>query len=122
MKKAKTLTMDDGTRDFGDIPGWAMKGKINLENYDLRVEWYGAKIKEWGKKWPFLSRNPRVKLTANEHAWDLYFRDHLGGFPAAYRLFRDGVIEYLNVPEATPELFDKDYHPSKSGQVERANA
>lgn len=107
----KPLQIDG--RDFGDIPPWAKAGAVNLKNYDLRAEWHGAKIKMWGNNWPFLSHNPQVKETADEHAWDLYFRDHLGGFPKTYRLFRDGVIRYFNAPEATPELFDQNYQPNR---------
>ena len=107
----KKLKMDNGSRDFGEIPNWAREGKITLKNYDLRVEQYGAKIKEWKTEWPFLSHKPEVRAIADEPAWDLYFRDHLKGFPPSYKLFRDGVIEFLNVPEAMPELFDKNYRP-----------
>lgn len=73
------------------------------------MEWYGATIKKWGDKWPFLSRNPEVPATADEQSWDEYFRGHLGGFPASYQLFRGGTIRYYNVPETLPELFDPSY-------------
>jgi len=113
MTAEKKLKMDEGSRDFGDIPIWAKEGKITLKNYDLRAELHGAKIKEWKKNWPFLSHKAERQATADEHAWDLYFRDHLGGFPPSYRLFRDGVIEFLNMPETRPELFDRTYQPKQ---------
>jgi hypothetical protein len=75
------------------------------------VEWYGAKIKQWGDNWPFLSTDPEVPGTANLAAWERYFLDHLGGFPKSYQLFRRGVIRYFNLPEVTPELFDTSYDP-----------
>ena len=113
MTTPKKLRMDNDSRDFGDIPTWAKEGKVNLKNYDLRAELHGAKIREWKQEWPFLSHKAERRATANEHAWDLYFRDHLKGFPPTYQLFRDGIIEYFNVPEATPELFDKSYQPRR---------
>lgn len=97
-------------RKFGDIPEWAKNGPVTLKNYDLRVELHG-KIKAWGDKWPMLSNDENYPETADRGAWDLYFRDHLGGFPPTYRLFRDGRIRYLNLPERTPELFDTSYLP-----------
>lgn len=96
-------------RKFGELPEWAQGGPITLKNYDLRMEWYGVKIKQWRDNWPFLSRDPDVRSTADEIAWEVYFRDHLGGFPASWQNFRDGSMRYLNVPEARPELFDMSY-------------
>lgn len=98
-------------RKFGEIPDWAKTGPITLMNYDLRMEWYGAKVKMWGNEWPFLSHDPDVKSTANEDAWMSYFWDHLGGFPPSAKTFRDGVIRYLNVPESKPDFFDPSYAP-----------
>lgn len=68
-------------------------------------------MKQWKDNWPFLSNDPEVQATADKDKWELYFRDHLGGFPASYVLFRDGVIRYLNMPEAKPETFDPTYVP-----------
>lgn len=98
-------------RKFGELPEWAKTGPIDLVNYDLRMEWFGVTVKKWGEKWPFLSHNPKVPATADEASWDRYFRDHLGGFPPSYELFRDKAIQYLNMPEALPELFDPSYSP-----------
>ena len=94
------------------IPDWVKKSPITLKTYDLRVLWYGE-IKQWGDHWPFLSRDPDVAGSAVESAWDAYFRDHLGGFPPTYRLYRDGVIQHLNAPETLPELFDPTYKPNR---------
>jgi hypothetical protein len=87
-----------------------LTGPITVKNYDQRMEAYGLKM-GWEDNWPFLSRDPMIEGTADQGAWDLYFRDHLGGFPPTYRLFRDGVIRYLNMPEERPELFDPTYDP-----------
>jgi len=73
------------------------------------MEFYGANVKQWGNNWPFLSHNPDMVSTADEEAWMAYFWDHLGGYPATAKLFREGAIRYLNVPEARPELFDPSY-------------
>jgi len=92
-------------RKFGEIPAWAKEGPITGRNYDLRAEWYGAKVKQWGDNWPFLSHDDTFPATADEVAWDAYFRS-LDGMPTVYRMFRDGIIRHMNVPEARPELFD----------------
>src|SRR5262245_15143506 len=91
------------------IPEWAKKGAVSVKSYDLRVLWYGIEVKQWGDHWPFLSRDPELPGSADEGAWDAYFRDHLGGFSPSYRLYRDGVVGHLNVPEVRPELFDPTY-------------
>lgn len=96
---------------FGEIPDWAKRGPVTLQNYDLRVEWYGAKIKQWRDSWPFLSRDQETPATADEVAWDRYFTAQLGGYPPSYRLFRQGVIRFYNVPEARPETFEPGYTP-----------
>ena len=85
---------------------------VNRTNYDERVWWHGTKIKQWENNWPFLSHDEdRYPATANETAWDRYFLEHLGGYPASYRLFKKGVIKFYNVPEARPELFDTSWKP-----------
>jgi hypothetical protein len=86
---------------------------ISLKNYDKRMLWYGTVIKKWGNEWPVLSHDPNIPSTANETAWHEYFRNHLGGFPPAYRLFRDGKITFLNMPEELPENFDPTYHTTR---------
>ena len=96
-------------RKFGEIPDWAKKGPVTLRNYDLRCEWYGAKIKQWGDNWPFLSKDPDFSSTADEAAWERYFLKWLHGFPPSYQLYRRGVIKYYNLPEARPELFEPAY-------------
>lgn len=101
--------MAESKRKFGHIPDWAKTGPVDLKNYDLRAEWYGATIKQWGDGWPFLSHDPAIAATADEYAWDRYFYEHLGGYPKSYRLFRNKFIRYFNVPEARPELFDPSY-------------
>lgn len=65
----------------------------------------------WNDKWPFLSDDPEVNGTANRGAWEQYFLQQLGGYPASYQLFRHGIIRYFNLPEAKPELFDTSYNP-----------
>jgi hypothetical protein len=97
-------------RKFGNIPEWAKKGPINLNNYDLRAEMHGI-MKEWGEHWPFLSHDDQCPPTADEGEWDRYFRDHLGGFPPTFRMYRDGAVRYLNMPEADPQDFDTSYRP-----------
>ena len=86
-------------------------GPITAKNFDERMKVYGMRM-NWEDNWPFLSRDPNLEGTADKAAWELYFRDHLGDFPPTYRLFRDGVIRYLNVPEERPELFDPSYQPA----------
>ena len=98
-------------RKFGDIPAWAQVGPISLKNYDLRAEWDGAKVKQWGDSWPFLSHDPDTRATADEEAWMSYFWDHLGGLPLSAEIFRTDVIRFLNVPEERPEIFDPSYVP-----------
>lgn len=99
-------------RKFGEIPDWAKKGDITLENYDLRVEQYGVAAR-WEDNWPFLSRIDHYPSTADEGEWDLYFRDVLGGFPKTYQLYRDGVINALNLPEKHPGNFDPRFYRLK---------
>ena len=98
-------------RPFGEIPDWAKKGPVTLRNFDLRVEWYGAKIKQWGDNWPFLSNIREYPTTADQAAWERYFLEVLGAYPPSYRLFKRGVIRAYNLPEATPELFDPSFDP-----------
>src|SRR5262245_26396789 len=86
----------------------APMGPVTLANYDQRVIWYG-KIRKWGDNWPFLSNDPEVPPTADHAAWDQYYREQLGGYPASYKLFRDGRMKYYNVPEADPPSFDTSY-------------
>ena len=86
-----------------------MTGAITLENYDKRMLFHGTAIKGWGDEWPFLSRS--LPPTANETEWHEYFRNHLGGFPPTYRLYRDGKIDHLNMPEEHPQDFDPTYQP-----------
>lgn len=95
----------------GSVEVWKPDVGIRLENYDQRMQSYGQAFNEG--VWPFLSRDPRYSATADEHAWDVYFRDHLRGFPPTYQLYRDGVIKCLNVPTKLPEEFDRTYVPSK---------
>lgn len=84
-------------------------------------------MKKWGDRWPFLSHDPNVSPTAVEYEWELYFRDHLRGFPPSYRLFRDGRIRYWNAPEAVPQDFDSTYmkpveiHASRAHRAERTD-
>src|SRR5262245_40798461 len=85
-----------------------LKGPITRENYDRRVLWYG-KMKKWGDNWPFLSNDPEMPATADHAAWDQYYREQLGGYPASYQLFRQGRMKYYNVPEAEPPTFDTSY-------------
>ena len=98
-------------RKFGEIPEWAKTGPITLTNYDLRAEAYGAKVKQWGDSWPFLSHDKDTKPTANEKLWADYFWEHLGGYPPSFQIFRDGTIRYYNVPDERPEVFDPSYRP-----------
>lgn len=84
---------------------------ITIQNYDQMVLLYG-KLKQWHDNWPFLSHDEdRYASTASETVWDHYFNDHLGGYPKSYKLFKTGVIDFYNVPEAQPELFDISYTP-----------
>jgi hypothetical protein len=96
-------------RKVGENPDWAKKGPIDLRNYELRAEWYGATIKQWGDNWPFLSCDPNVPPTADEPAWERYFLRHLEGYPRTFGMFKAGLFRYLNMPEHTPQLFDPSY-------------
>jgi hypothetical protein len=99
-------------RKLGDIPDRIKGQPVTLANYDLKMEWYGAIIKKWGDNWPFLSHDEDAHpATGDEIAWDRYFRQHLGGYPKSYQLFRKDVMKFYNVPEKYPELFDMDYKP-----------
>jgi len=104
--------MGEVDRKFGSIPMWAKAGPISRKNYDYRAELHGF-LKQWADTWPFLSSNKELPGTANEHAWERYFTVHLGGYPTTFRMFRSGALTYLNMPEATPELFDSSYVQSK---------
>lgn len=88
-----------------------LKGDVARSNFDLRAEWYGTKIKKWGNGWPYLSNRPDVPATADQWAWDNYFRRHLGGGSLVYELFLSGKIPFMNMPEAKPEVFDVSYVP-----------
>jgi len=90
-----------------------MTGSISLNNYDQRMQFHGKAIKMWGDEWPILSHDPTIPSTANEQAWHQYFRDHLGGFPKTYQLYKNGDIRYLNMPEELPENFDPTYKPTR---------
>ena len=59
------------------IPDWVKKGNVTLQNYDLRALWYGREVKAWSDNWPFLSHKSEYQSTADDLAWELYFRDHL---------------------------------------------
>lgn len=84
---------------------------VTLQNYDQMVLLYG-KLKKIGDNWPFLSHDEeRHAATASEIVWDRYFNDHLGGYPASYRLFKNNTIKFYNVPEVDPRLFDLSYNP-----------
>ena len=100
-------------RQFGKIPDWAKKGPVTPRNYDLRAEWHGATIKQWGDSWPYVTTNPDYKdgATADQFAWERYFLDVLREYPASYRLYKRGIIKSYNFPEARPELFDPGYEP-----------
>jgi hypothetical protein len=104
-------------RKFGEIPEWAKKGDITLENYDLRMEEYGVRA-GWKDNWPMLSRIENIPSTADAGEWDLYFRDILGGFPPTYKLYRDGVIKALNLPERHPGAFDPRFYKLKDASLE----
>src|SRR5262245_34834472 len=80
--------------NLGELVAWAKAGAVDLRNYDERAAWYGKKVKGYQDDWPFLSHHPEFDSTANEGEWELYFRDHLGGFSNSYRLFRDGIMKY----------------------------
>lgn len=95
-------------RKFGSTPEWAKKGPISVANYDMRAELHGV-LKQWTDRWPYLTSAEDGKDTADRNEWDLYFRDHLKGFPMSYRLFRDGVIEHWNAPDVSPVEFDPSY-------------
>jgi hypothetical protein len=85
---------------------------VTKQNYDERMVWYGTEIKKWGGDWPFLSHDEeKYASTASETVWDRYFNEHLGGYPASYKLFKTGVISFYNVPDTKPELFDISYEP-----------
>jgi hypothetical protein len=88
-----------------------LTGPVTVKNYDARMRHYGEKIKIWQDEWPFLSNRPGTPATADQAAWDEYFRNHLGGYPPTYRLFKAGKIGFLNMPEELPELFDISYTP-----------
>jgi hypothetical protein len=99
------------------MPDWVKKGPVTLRNYDLRAIWFGGEIKQWGDEWPFLTRQEDLTSTADEGEWDAYFRDHLGGFPPSYRLFRDGIIKHWNAPDIAP---GPEFDPSWKRQREVA--
>lgn len=86
------------------------RGPISLKNYDMRMQAHGL-VKGWGDEWPFLSHSHDYEPTADEVRWERYFREHLGGYPKTFQLWRSGKITYLNMPEALPEQFDTSYKP-----------
>lgn len=85
---------------------------ITAANFENRAAYHGVKIRQWGDRWPYLSRIVGMPGTADQARWDAYFSLHLKGFPPAYRCFRDGMLPSYNLPEALPEHFDTSYTPA----------
>lgn len=85
-----------------------LKGNVSRANFDQRSQWYGTKIKKWGDSWPYLSNKADVPATADAQAWADYFHQ-LGGGSPVYEAFKAGIIKFMNMPEARPEVFDTAY-------------
>jgi hypothetical protein len=73
-------------------------------------------VKKWGDHWPFLSRDPAVRSTADFPLWDEYFRRKLNAIPRTYQFFYQGGFDYLNVPEVDPWEFDPSFMPTGTWQ------
>jgi len=98
------------TRGYGEIPTWAMGGNVNLRNYDLRAEFYMKTRSDAGRKdTPYL-RLPHLRsddeVVGDFPGWMQYFMRHLGGYPRTVRMWLEGGLPALNVPEDKPEAFD----------------
>jgi hypothetical protein len=86
-------------------------GPVTLQNYDLRAEFYLAKIPA-GNPHPYLRLPGKMEVgevTADYPAWMEYFQRHLGGFSQQAQMFLDGLIPALSVPTQTPEEFDQHF-------------
>lgn len=97
-------------RGYGEIPTWAMGGNVNLRNYDLRAEFHMKTRSDGGRKETPYLRLPHLRsedeTVADYPGWMQYFIRHLGGYSRQVRMFIEGHISALNVPERTPEEFD----------------
>ena len=98
------------TRSYGEIPTWAMGGNVTLRNYDLRAEFHMKTRSDGGRKETPYLRLPHLRsddeTVADFPGWMQYFIRHLGGYSRQVRMFIEGHISALNVPEQTPEEFD----------------
>jgi len=116
-------------REFGQIPDWAKRGPVTKANYDLRAEAHMALRSKTGRsQTPFL-RLPGTYApdddelpTADHNGWVEYWIWLGGGygFSRQVAMFFDGRFKALNVPEATPELFDMNFRrdPGFRAQIE----
>jgi hypothetical protein len=89
-------------RPFGTIPDWAMKGPIDLRNYNYRAEKHcaGFSAKRAGEH-PTITRDSK-----NFMVWREYFERYLGGRPWAFKALLDGRIQSMTLPEELPQWFD----------------
>ena len=54
--------------------------------------------------------HPTIKIGDSDYnQWKLYFENHLGGFPLAFRRLLDASQAEMTVPERLPEWFDLTY-------------
>ena len=98
-------------RKWGTIPDWMIKAPVTLLNYDQKAEHYGVKIAMLKDNWPFVSNDADYEYTADRAAWEDYFWMHLHGWPASYKLFREGKIKHYNLPAPKPDDFDPRWQP-----------
>jgi hypothetical protein len=98
-------------RGYGEIPTWAMGGNVNLGNYDLRAEFYMKTRSDAGREETPYLRLPHLRsedeTVADFPGWMQYFIRHLGGYPRTVRMWLEGYMTALNVPENKPEQFDE---------------
>ena len=95
-------------RPFGQIPDWAMKGPIDLKNYNYRAEKHCVeRSSKRGGEHPTITRDSPDFLL-----WREYFERYLGGRPWAFKALLDGRISSMTLPEPMPQWFDSTFEPT----------
>ncbi len=102
-------------RAFGQIPQDKWQGAVSLKNYSYRAEAHAAsKSDERKGEHPYVlhPEDPdTTEFTPSFLEWERYFREHLGGYPAAFKLLMDKGAKCFVVPEMKPEWFDPTWVP-----------
>jgi len=96
---------------------WAKTGAVTLENYDLRAEWIMSLASKGGNSEHSYLRLPgkcaEDEVVGDFWGWLEYWLHFLGGLPRQPRMFIEGYLGALNVPNEKPEDFDPPFQRSK---------